>query len=700
MFHDYLAQYRTSEIPDRLVTLFKILDTKEEDRRDSLDEQLAKFPYVNGGLFAVEDDNIPKFTEEIRKILLEDASEHFDWSNISPTVFGAVFESTLNPETRTSGGMHYTSIENIHKVIDPLFLDDLKNEFASIRSIQTLRTKKKRLLEFQDKLASLTFLDPAAGSGNFLTETYLSLRRLENEIFRMMTSQIGLSDENTSIIKVSISQFYGIEINDFAVAVAKTALWIAENQMIEETKDITQIGIDFLPLKTNPNIWEKNALRADWNEVVSKDKLNYIISNPPFVGARRMKQAQKDDILNTFGTAWKNTANLDYVGCWYKKAADYMLGTQIHAALVSTNSITQGEQVPILWKNLLKQGICINFAHRTFQWDNEAKNKAHVHCVIIGFSYDKTDSCKIFTVDSCEIFPSINPYLVFAPNIVIESRKNPICKVPNIVFGSMPNDNKGRLSDYTEEAKNAIVAEYPIAEKMFRPFLGATEFLHGAKRYCLWLKDIPPHEIQQVKPILDAIDEVRDHRKNSKREETKSLADDPTLFGEIRQPNSDYILIPCHSSEKRKYIPIGFVSCNYICGNANLMMPNATLFHFGVLTSIVHNAWMRTVAGRLEMRYRYSAGVVYNNFPWPSITPEQKAKIEKTAQAILDARALYPESSLADMYGEDMYLYSDLDKAHKTNDRAVMEAYGLPYDMDESSIVAELMKRYVALTSR
>lgn len=696
-FHNYIKSFSAKDMRKALIELFKILNQKDEERDPYEDEMLLSFPYVNGGLFAGDDIEIPQMNDTIRDILLRQASEDFDWSDISPTIFGAVFESTLNPETRRSGGMHYTSIENIHKVIDPLFLDELCEELAEIKDISVDRTRTAKLKAFQEKISKLSFFDPACGSGNFLTETYISLRRLENDVLRCLSNQITMFTDMAPI-KVSIGQFYGIEINDFAVTVAKTALWIAESQMMKETEDILHTDLDFLPLKSYANITEGNALRIDWETVVSKDKLNYIMGNPPFVGARLMSKEQKDDLLSVFGLKWKNAGNLDYVACWYKKAVDFMQDTKIRSALVSTNSVSQGEQVATLWKSLFEKGVNINFAHRTFRWDSEASIKAHVHCVIIGFSCVNNNKLKmIFDGDRYQFAQNINGYLLDADNVFIESRKKSICHVPDMVFGSMPNDG-GYLSDYSQEEKDEIVNKYPEADIVFRRFVGANEFINNKIRWCLWLPNVSPSIIRKITPIANAVNSVKEMRENSTREATKRLAETPTLFGEIRQPNSTYIIIPAHSSEKRKYIPIGFLDENYICGNANLLVPDANLFHFGVLTSNVHNAWIRAVCGRLEMRYRYSVNVVYNNFPWCNPTDEHKAKIEQTAQAILDARALYPDCSLADLYDE-LTMPVELRKAHQANDKAVMQAYGFNYKtMTESECVAELMKMYQELT--
>ena len=697
--HGMFQQYLQNHIHDArraLIDLFRVLDTQPENRDPYIDDDLAAFPYVNGGLFADEDVVIPRLDENIVDLILHRASEDFDWSVISPTIFGAVFESTLNPETRRKGGMHYTSIENIHKVIDPLFLDDLRAELGDIKAIPVDKTREKRLRQFQDKLAGLTFLDPACGSGNFLTETYLSLRRLENEVIDALLYGQVILGQVTDPIRVSIGQFYGIEINDFAVTVAKTALWIAESQMMQETEKLVRHTLDFLPLRSYANIVEGNALRLDWESVVPKQKLNYIMGNPPFVGARIMDAGQKADVSIIF-EKWKNIGNLDYVACWYKKAADLMQGTATRAALVSTNSIVQGEMVSTLWKPLFEAGVHIDFGHRTFQWDSEAKLKAHVHCVIVGFSIEANCRSKvIYSADRPQEAQNINAYLVNGPNVFVESRKKPISDVSEMVFGSMPNDG-GNLSDYSDECKSKIVAQYPGVETLFRKFLGATEFINNKTRWCLWLKGISPAVIKKFPPVLEAVTATREMRETSSRIATQKLAQTPTLFGEIRQPDSEYILIPRHSSQKRKYIPMGFVSPDVICGDANLLLPHATLYHFGIMVSNVHNAWVRTVCGRIKSDFRYSVNVVYNNFPWPTPTDAQKAKIEETAQAILDARALYPDSSLADLYDETT-MPPELRKAHQQNDKAVMRAYGFDIKTTtESSCVAELMRRYQGL---
>jgi len=696
MFHDYLQRHER-EARRALIDLFKVLDTKPEERDPYMDEDLAAFPYVNGGLFADENIVIPRLDETIVDLILRKASEDFDWSAISPTIFGAVFESTLNPETRRSGGMHYTSIENIHKLIDPLFLDGLKAEFAEIEAVTVERTRKTKLETFQRKLAGLKFLDPACGSGNFLTETYISLRRLENETISLLhKGQIMLDMGNP--IQVSISQFYGIEINDFAVTVAKTALWIAESQMMKETEDVVHMTLDFLPLKSYANIVEGNALRTEWTDVIPKHELDYIMGNPPFVGARMMGAEQKEDVNDTF-PGWKNAGNLDYVSCWYKKAADLMAGTSIRAALVSTNSVTQGEAVANLWKPLFESGVHIDFAHRTFRWDSEAKIKAHVHCVIVGFSTAPNVTPKtLFTSERAQVVQNINGYLLDADNVFVESRSKPLCDVPEIGIGNKPIDGGNYL--FTKEEMDEFLKIEPAAGKWFKPWYGSQEFINRCPRYCLWLGDCPPNELRKMPECMKRVEAVRQLRFASKSAGTVKLADTPTRFHVENMPEGTYIVVPEVSSERRRYVPMGFMTPDILCSNLVKIIPNATLYHLGVLTSNVHMAWMRAVCGRLKSDYRYSKDVVYNNFPWPTPTDAQKDKIEQTAQAILDARALYPDASLADLYDETT-MPPELRKAHQQNDKAVMMAYGFWGKLNsEPACVSELMKMYQQIVSQ
>ena len=883
-FSKYTKNYKGNDFREAIIRVFKTLNTPEAERDPYIDEGLNAFPYVNGGLFEDEKIEIPRIDDELREAILY-ASTDFDWSPISPTIFGAVFESTLNPETRRAGGMHYTSIENIHKVIDPLFLDNLKREFEEIKTIAVAKDKSKKLLEFQEKLSKLKFLDPACGSGNFLTETYVSLRRLENEVIRILHNGqmfLGIYEGKSNPIKVSINQFYGIEINDFAVTVAKTALWIAESQMMKETEDIVLNSLNFLPLKTNATIVEGNALRIDWETVVSKSELNYIMGNPPFVGYSLQNNEQKADILSVYvdekGKPYKTAGKIDYVSAWYFKAAEYIckrseireqragdcfsqreslpirhceeqsdeaiqtpflkggsqampdrrilkenkekislsakadiplyergyleiatntndnnnkslisnlssLSSNIKVAFVSTNSITQGEQVSAVWKPLYERfGVDIDFAHRTFKWNSEATDKAAVHCVIVGFGCGnneklamRNEQCpkasprgevarsaervtefvanqsslqqsssqankkitieqgvsqrtedysssvttpsvfqtatspqgealgepptkRLYENGKLTLVSQINPYLIEAEPIFIESRSKPLCNVPEMKSGGKPVEGGNLI--FTSNEKDEFIKKEPNSEKWFRKFMGSDDFINGETRYCLWLVDISPNELKKMPEVMKRVDAVKNFRLASVKEATRKFADYPTRFMEIKQPQNDYLMVPATSSENRRYIPIGFLDKNVIASNAASFVPNATLYHFGILTSNVHMSWMRVVCGRLEMRYRYSVNIVYNNFPWPNPTLEQKAKIEQTAQGILDARALYADSSLADLY-DPLTMPVELKKAHQANDKAVMEAYGLDVKAtSESDCVAYLMNLYRELINK
>lgn len=690
MFHDYLDRYEAADMRDALLRVFDTLNTPVERRSKYLRPDLAAFPYTNGGLFAEQID-VPPFTEEMRHVLLQHASLDFDWSQISPTIFGGVFESTLNAVTRRSGGMHYTSIENIHKVIDPLFLDGLKRKLADITDEPVFKRRLKALHEFQDQLASLVFLDPACGSGNFLTETYLSLRRLENQVIKLIYNMEPL-DAFVNPIKVSINQFYGIEINDFAVTVATTALWISESQMMAETESIIHHDIDFLPLHSYANIHEGNALHMDWRHVCPHP--DYIIGNPPFVGARLMSPEQKDDMLYVFGKDWKNLGNIDYVGAWYKRSAELMKGTSIQTALVSTNSISQGEQVANLWAPLMRDGLKINFAHCTFRWDSEASLKAHVHVVIVGFSY--VDNHNKFIFDNGQTIKAahINPYLVDAPDTFIYSRSKALCNVPAIGIGNKPIDGGNYL--FKKEEMDEFIKKEPKSASYFHLWYGSEEFIHQKPRYCLWLGDCSPKEINEMPLCKQRVENVRLLRLASKSAGTRRLADRPTRFHVENMPNGDSIIIPKVSSERRRYVPMGFIHKGTFASDLVFLIPSATLYHFGILESNVHMAWMRVVCGRLEMRYRYSKDVVYNNFPWPSPTAEQAEKIATTAQGILDARSHYPDSSLADLYNPNLMPY-DLLEAHRANDRAVMAAYGFATRMTETECVSRLFDLYSAM---
>ena len=745
-FEDYIKSFSLENLRRGLMDLFKILNTKPGNR-DKYDKKINSFPYVNGGLFADDTIEIPNFTKEIVDILVDHCAP-FDWSEISPTIFGAVFESTLNPETRRKGGMHYTSVENIHKMIDPLFLDDLRAEFKKIVEMSHGTSQKTKLEQFQNKIASLTFLDPACGSGNFLTETYISLRHLENEILKIIYGKLAFFGYQASPIKVKISQFYGIEINDFAVTVAKTALWIAESQMMKETEEIVDEDLDFLPLSTSATIVEGNALRMDWRYLQEEENIptitakrtnliypsevhereekyeainlitdeinigkpkqkrtenhyDYIMGNPPFVGRRYREKEQQKDIAQFF-----KYKDIDYVACWYYKAAELIKGTKTKCALVSTNSITQGEQVPALWKPVFNEfNAQVDFAYRTFIWDSESTDKAHVHCVVIGFScrhvrgsraennaVELTAHRHIFTSDGKIIeAKNINGYLLDAPDIFIGNRSKPLCDVPPMKNGNVPLDG---------DALKIEAEDYPKFKDCpwIKQLMGGRELLHNEKRYVLWLVGVSPNQIKSNRKVYERVELCRKNRLSMKDPSTQKLAYAPSTFRDTNNPEN-YIALPMVSSENRSYIPMAYLHDDVIPTNQIQTIPDATLYHFGILTSSVHNAWMRAVCGRLESRYRYSKDIVYNNFPWCNPTEAQKAKIEKTAQTILDARAKYPDSSLADLYDETT-MPPELRKAHKENDKAVLAAYSFDPKMSEAEIVAELFRMYKKLTEK
>lgn len=747
-FHDYLVTYEAKDLRRALRDLFEVLNTPLEKRSKYLQDDLKAFPYTNGGLFE-EEIEIPQFTEQLKETLLQNASLDFDWSEISPTIFGAVFESTINPETRRSGGMHYTSIENIHKVIDPLFLNDLRRELDDILEEKVERQRQKKLDAYQERLASLTFLDPACGSGNFLTETYLSLRRLENEAIReRYHGQAFIGFEEVNPIKVSIQQFYGIEINDFAVTVATTALWISEAQMLAETEKIIRRDIDFLPLKPYHNIREGNALRMEWDvielpsdiptihaknvHILYEDeaklmagepvieeanlivndyqrgfksnaqryevKFDYIIGNPPFVGQAMRSKEQTEDLKDVFAPS-KDYGKMDYVTGWFKKASDLIRNTNSEAAFVSSNSICQGEMVNLFWQKLLSNGVFINFAHTTFQWSSEAKTKAAVMCIIVGFSYKERSQKMLFTGDKYEIVDHINGYLKAAPDVYITNRSQSINEgLAKVVQGSPPADD-GRLL-FSKDERDALVLKYPELSDVLLPFVGSREFINdnGFSRYCLWLVGKRPADYAHIPELTERFSYISDYRRRSPVDRIQKTADKPYLFTQNRQPETDYLFIPRVSSSTRRYIPIGFMPPTVIASDAAVLVNNATLYDFGLISSNVHNAWMRVVAGRLKNDYRYAPSVYYN-FPMPKPTEEQRKKIEQTAQNIINARSLYSDKSLADMYGDKMYLYPELLTAHQDNDRAVMAAYGFPVkNMTESQCVAELFKLYQELT--
>lgn len=688
-FYNYIKDSKEdgSDLSERIAKLFSILDMNEEQRHKNKllsDELKSKFPYINGKLFR---NVLPfaYFDSSMREIILECCE--MDWSEISPAIFGAMFQEVTDQKRRRELGAHYTSEENIKKVINPLFLDDLRKEFELIKH------DKKKLKEFHNKLTTLKFLDPACGCGNFLIVAYRELRLLELDALTMLiddSDQISLDVVNT-YCKVNVNQFYGIELEDFPCQIAHVGMWLIDHQMNRRVANHFGLYYARLPLKASATIINENALRIDWNEIVPKSELNYIMGNPPFAGYKYQNHEQKEDIKVVFG----EKKALDYVAAWYKKSAEYMKNTKIESAFVSTNSIAQGEQPAVLWKPIIKENsTIINFAQRTFKWNNEAKGKkAAVHCVIIGFSdYKNSKEKKIFDSEgNLSIVQNINPYLVDAPNTLIERKNYPICKVPNIRKGNLPGDGGNLILN--EKEKELILKENKMAEKWIRPFIGAEEFLNGKKRWCLWLVGANPSELRKCKPIMERIEKVKKSRLSSKRIRTQKLASLPTLFSEIRQPNSSYILIPNVSSEKRKYIPMDYIGPNNICYASASFIENATLYHFGVLESSVHMAWMRAVAGRLKSDYRYSGTLVYNNLIWPIPTPKQKEAIETAAQAVLDARKLYPDCTLADLYDPNT-MPPELTKAHEKLDKAVKAAYGNKGFETEEEIVASLMKMY------
>lgn len=706
-FYEYLSSAHPDDIRNKLKNLFQWLNTKLEDRNEYDQEIYKGFPYVNGGLFADADIEIPNFTQEIKDLLLERVSRDTDWSNISPTIFGGIFEGTLNPETRRAAGMHYTSPENIHKVIDPLFLDELRKELdeiyseAEAGSISQLK-KKNRLVAFQKKLTSLTFFDPAAGSGNFLTETYIQLRLLEDNVFNsLLLGQTALSFNEShfgDLPRVTLTQFHGIEINDFAVSVANAALWIAQLQANVRSEAFLDIEADYFPLSEKANIVCENALQSDWESVLPADKCSYIIGNPPFIGYSSLNDEQKMDRAAIFGA---RGGLLDYVACWYAKASKYSFGHHVRCAFVSTNSICQGQQVQPLWQPLFDSGIHIDFAHRSFVWSNEANGQAKVHVVIVGFSREKNKDKKIFSGDTWVNASNINAYLVDAPNLFVRNRTQPLSDVPPIVYGNKPADGGYLL--LTPQERIDLLGIEPAAERFIRPMLGADEFINGRQRYCLWIADEERSLLATFPEVLRRVKKVYEFRSASTKEATQLVAQHYHRFAEIRQSDSDYIIVPRHSSEKRRYVPLGFQHSGVIVNDAVTIVPDANLYHFGVLTSQFHNAWMRYVAGRLKADYRYSNRLVYNNFVWPVVDELHRTEIESCAQEVLDARAEYQFAgdsatevvSLGVLYDPDEeYRFPRLIRAHQAVDRAVEAAYGVSFGGDESQIVSYLFGLY------
>lgn len=703
-FYNFLKDVPSQNIRNDLQRLFTALDTPR-DKRDPYDTPIKVFPYVNGGLFR-DTVEIPNFTDDIKSFLLNELSQSVDWSKISPTIFGGIFESTLNPETRRKGGMHYTSPENIHKVIDPLFLNDLKKEFEDIRDDEELSVVKKnnRYRKLHHKICNLKFLDPAAGSGNFLTETYICLRQLEFAIISELKrgKNIGMFDsalDGDVEERVKLSQFYGIEINDFAVAVAETALWISRLKANQEAIIVFDLDERDFPLEERANIICENALKFDWKLLVEPSELSYIMGNPPFVGSSYCSSIQKQEIVDLYGKI-KLSNSLDYVAGWYYIAADYIHNTSIRCAFVSTNSITQGEQVEPIWKTLVERfNIHIDYAYRTFIWESAASDIAHVHVVIIGFSSDESYKQRvIFDNEHAIQCDNINFYLMDAPNVFISSCASSIVGAPKIVHGSKPSD--GGFLILSEEERSELIEKEPLSEKFIRKYSGGVDFLKGSVRYCLWLVNITEDELNAMPMVKERVEGVRLTRLKSSSIATRQKADSPTLFFTITQPDYGNLLVcPQVSSGRRMYLPFGFYPCDVICSDKLLIMPNATLYHFGIMMSAIHNSWIRAFAGRLKSDYTYSVNIVYNNFPWPFPLKEQKEAIELTAQGILDARRLFPNKSLADLYDPDK-MPAELKAAHEANDSAVIDAYGFSSNMSESEVIANLLKLYKGLMEK
>ncbi len=697
IFQAFIERREPRDIRRDLSTLFKVLDQPESERDPYLDDEFNQFAYVNGGMFSDENVIIPQFTDELKRLIVEEAGAGFDWSGISPTIFGAVFESTLNPETRRSGGMHYTSIENIHKVIDPLFLNDLHDEFDKIQNMGNNNQRVIKAREFREKLGKLNFLDPACGSGNFLTETYLSLRKMENECLRIITGDQGtLAITDDSDPKVKIQNFYGIEINDFAVSVARTAMWIAESQMWEQTKDITFANKDFLPLDSNDSIYEGNALRMNWEDIVKPYELDYIMGNPPFVGYSLQTKEQKQDIKQEFFKYTDKYGKFDYVSGWYIKGAKYIQNSTIKVGFVSTDSIIQGEQAPEIWKVLFNDfHIFINYGYRSFEWNNEAANKAKVDVVIVGFSTKEDKNPTIYDEQKIISAKHINQYMYDSDNIFIDTTRKYIEAMPKMKTGNRPADG-GALILSPKEAKE-LVNEEPQSKQFIKKLTGSKEFITGKYRYCLWLVNATPKQLRSMPLVLKRVEQCKENRLSGAPDRQK-LAATPHLFREQMNPDN-YMIVPLVTGCRRKYVPFGYLGNDIIPTNLATIIPEADHYTFGVLESIVHMAWMRVVAGRKGTSYRYSKNLVYTNFPWPVVDINQKEKIAITAQDILTARNLYPDSSLADLY-DPLTMPIELRKAHEANDKAVLKVYGLKQSASESEIVQHLFKMYEELTRK
>ncbi len=691
-----------SDLGIKILELFYVLNTPIAGRQSNLDEQLAAFPYINGQVF----------TERLNPISLDAAARNtllkccaFDWSQISAAIFGSLFQGVMDKDERRQLGAHYTSELNIMKVIQPLFLDELYTEF------DTAKRSKKQLETFHLKLATLKFLDPACGCGNFLVTTYRELRKLELEVLKKKRksgaqSLQAFGTEDLSFIHVN--QFYGIEIEEFPALVARTAMYLADHQATLAMEREFGQAIPRIPLEEPATIVHANALTLDWGEVIPPTDLNYILGNPPFLGARIMSREQKADLLAVFPPKLKNIGNLDFVAAWYEKAAQYIVGTQIKVGLVSTNSITQGEQVSILWQHLHEQyGIVRHFAHRTFKWHNEARGKAAVYCVIIGFANFEPVKKYLYSYETVQSEPveievgNINAYLVDGPELLIENRTTALCGVPKVSYGSFALDD----GNYTLKAEEAddLIADNPKVQKYIRPFIGGRELIHNEARFCLWLAEISPTDLKTMPSVLRRVENVRQWRLSSSRANTIEMAKTPTLFAEVRQPTTKYIAFPTLSSENRTYIPIAYLEPEVIASNQVYVIAGADLFHFGLLTSAMHMTWVTYVGGKLESRYRYSSKLVYNNFPWPgcatgeSVSDTTKTKIETCAQAVLDARAGFPDSSLADLY-DPRTMPPALAKAHANLDKAVDQAYNYKDTGSEPDRAAFLFGLYGEIT--
>lgn len=691
-FGDYIkaSSEDGSDLSGRIMMLFSILNTPLESRQKNLSEELQRFRYINGKLF--EKPLPPAFFDKKMRGLIIECSEQFDWSQISPAIFGAMFQGVMDEGRRRELGAHYTSEENILKVIRPLFLDDLYDEFERSKST------REELLRFQDKLASLLFLDPAMGCGNFLIVTYHKLRELEFEVLKLLydNRQLQMVD---AISKIRINQFYGIEYEEFPCQIAQVSIILMKHLMDMEIGNHFGTNIVDFPIRNNANIVHGNALTLDWAEVCPKERLSYIIGNPPFVGARLMSTEQSAEVEAVFKGS-KGAGNLDYVAAWYYKAAEMVQGTRIGVAFVSTNSISQGQQVALLWRPLLQDlGMEIDYAYETFKWSNEAKGKAAVHCVIIGFSdqsWGHHGPKKIFRKDGTELaVEHINGYLVGGPDVYVDSRSHSLCGKPEMGIGNQPIDDGNYL--FTKEEMEAFIQAEPASKDYFYEFYGAKEFINKKPRYCLLAQRIPLGQLRKMPRTRERVSNVQDFRAKSKRKSTLKLADTPMEFQVTNLPETNYLLVPRVSSENRSYIPIGYMPPSAITSDSVLIVADMTLADFAVITSSAHMAWMRTVAGRLKSDYRYSAQIVYNNFPWPTLTREQEAELTRTAQAILDVRAKYPDASLADLY-DPVVMPPELRKAHRANDEAVRKAYGAHWASEEDCI-ADLLHRYEELVA-